>query len=111
MTINIKMDSSILKVPGMVFLFIIYTILHFNALVMTKKLSFIADDGITYHVSVTSIPFEDNGVNRLRFKVEHMLSGSVVQRMADGNWSLIEGEIKIEHVPLVGEEIRLNFET
>jgi|GEM_PF-2459499 len=78
---------------------------------MTKQLSFIATDGITYHVSVTSIPFHDNGVNRLRFKVEDMFSTSVLQRVSDGNWIIIEGKINMEHVPLLGEEIRLNFET
>ncbi|MDR6785291.1 hypothetical protein ABIE26_003990 [Pedobacter africanus] len=78
---------------------------------MTKELFFTANDGITYTVTVTSIPFNDNGTNRIKFEVKDPFSINILQRQEQDNWVILEGDIKPEHVKLVGAVIRKNFNT
>ncbi|WP_316818396.1 hypothetical protein [Pedobacter nyackensis] len=78
---------------------------------MTKELIFTIDDGTKYHVSVTPIPFNDNGVNRLKFEVKDPFSINIIQRLEQDNWIHLEGDMKAEYVQRIGAVIRKNFDT
>lgn len=78
---------------------------------MTKELFFTANDGITYTVKVTPIPFEDHGVNRVKFEVKDPFSVNIVQRLEGDHWIILEGDMLAEHLPHLGKVIRSNFDT
>jgi hypothetical protein len=64
-----------------------------------------------YDFKVTPISFNDNGVNRVKFKVQDPFSTYILQRMEGDNWLLLEGDLRPDFIQPLGNVIRKNFDT
>ncbi|WP_406825434.1 hypothetical protein [Pedobacter sp. KACC 23697] len=77
---------------------------------MLKKLTFQAIDGYEYPITVEQIKFVDNGIGRVKFKIQDIVSKGILQRVGN-EWIQLEGDIKASHISPIGAVIRLNFDT